>query len=122
LSADFFYLVEKFGRISMDIGVLEQQVMLAIMGLHPNAYGISIADHINSRAGYEPSVGSIYATLERLQEKGYVRSRQGEPTAARGGRRKLYFTITATGQEALRQSLQAISSLRRGVRWKEAIA
>jgi len=104
------------------LGVLEQQVMLAVMGLRPNAYGVSIGAHIKERAGHEPSLGSIYATLDRLQEKGFVKSRQGEPTAERGGRRKLYFEITALGEVALRQSLEAIASLRRGVRWSEAMA
>jgi DNA-binding PadR family transcriptional regulator len=106
------------------LSALEQQVMLAVLGLHPNAYGVSIADHIERRASYEPSVGSIYAALERLEQKGFVKQRQGEPTAARGGKRKLYFTITAPGEVALKQSLRAIKSLQRGVRWggREAVA
>ena len=106
----------------MDIGALEQQVMLAILGLHPNAYGLSIQERIEKLVGREPSVGSIYAALDRLEEKGYVKSRQGEPTAERGGRRKLYFVLTAPGQRTLKQSLEAISSLSRGTRWKEALA
>ena len=101
---------------------LEQHVLLAILGLHPNAYGVAIQDHIRDRTGHEPSIGSVYASLDRLEEKGFVASRQGEPTAARGGKRKLYFTITAPGQHTLRQSLEAIGSLRRGLRWKEAAA
>jgi DNA-binding PadR family transcriptional regulator len=101
---------------------LEQHVLLAVMGLHPNAYGVAIQDHIRDRTGHEPSIGSIYAALDRLGEKGFVSSRQGEPTAARGGKRKIYFTITGPGQHTLRQSLQAISSLSRGLRWKEATA
>src|SRR5262245_14785367 len=104
----------------MELSTLEQQIMLAVMGLHPNAYGISIADRIQERCGYEPSAGSIYAALERLEDKGFVKSRQGEPTAERGGRRKQYFTVTAPGQHTLRQSLQGIKALGRGVRWKEA--
>jgi PadR family transcriptional regulator, regulatory protein PadR len=72
--------------------------------------------------GAEPSVGTVYATLERLEHKGYVVSRQGEATPVRGGRRKLYFTVTAPGQNALRQSLRAIRSLEHGLRWKGAPA
>jgi PadR family transcriptional regulator PadR len=106
----------------MHLGLLEQQVMLAVMGLHPDAYGVSIQAHIARRTGTEPSIGSIYAALDRLAEKGYVKSRHGEPTPERGGRRKLYFTLTAPGQFALRQSLEAVASLRRGLRWKEALA
>ena len=106
----------------MELTALEQQIMLAIMGLHPDAYGVSIQDRIKDKTGKEPSVGSIYAALDRLEEKGFVKSRQGEPTAERGGRRKLYFTLTAPGQHTLKQSLQAIGSLSRGIRWKEAVA
>jgi DNA-binding PadR family transcriptional regulator len=106
----------------MDLSTLEQQVLLAVIGLHPDAYGVSIADHIERRAGYEPSVGSIYAAIDRLEQKGYVKSRQGESTATRGGRAKLYVTITAPGEVALKQSHNAIKSLSRGLRWKEALA
>jgi PadR family transcriptional regulator PadR len=90
------------------------------MALHPTAYGVSIQEHICRRAGHEPSTGSIYAALERLEEKGFVKSRQGEPRAERGGRRKLYFTVTAPGQQALRESLRTVRSLGRGLRWNEA--
>lgn len=104
----------------MNIGALEQHVLLAIMALDPDAYGVSIQEHIQQRAGYEPSIGSIYAALDRLEEKGYVRSRYGEVTPERGGKRKLYFLLTATGQATLRESLRAISSLQRGLRWRPA--
>jgi DNA-binding PadR family transcriptional regulator len=114
--------LKKWRLSRMELSALEQQVLLAVIGLHPNAYGISIADHVERRAGYEPPVGSIYAAIDRLVEKGYVRTRQGEPTAARRGKRKLYVTITAPGQIALEQSLRAISSLSRGLRLKESVA
>lgn len=104
----------------MELTTLEQHLLLAIIGLHPSAYGISIQDHIKDRTGREPSIGSVYASLDRLEEKGFVSSRQGEPTAERGGKRKLYFTITSPGQHSLRQSLQAIDSLSRCLRWKAA--
>jgi PadR family transcriptional regulator, regulatory protein PadR len=104
----------------MNIGPLEQHVLLAIVALHPDAYGVSILDHIRRRAGYEPSIGSVYAAVDRLEEKGFIKSRRGEPTNERGGRRKLHFTVTAPGQKELQKSLQAISSLQRGLRWREA--
>src|SRR5215468_3329548 len=102
----------------MELTTLEQHLLLAIIGLHPNAYGVSIQEHIRERTGREPSTGSVYASLDRLEEKGFVKSRQGEATAERGGKRKLLFTITAPGQRALRESLQAIHSLCDGLRWK----
>jgi PadR family transcriptional regulator, regulatory protein PadR len=104
----------------VELTALEQRVMLAVIGLHPDAYGVSIQDHIKDRTGREPSIGSIYASLERLTQKGFVASRHGEATATRGGKRKLHFTVTAPGRHALRQSLQAIRSLSHGLGWKEA--
>src|SRR5580704_13495497 len=106
----------------MEITTLEQHTLLAIMALQPSAYGISIQDHIERNAGYEPSVGSIYAALDRLEEKGFVRSTPGEATRARGGRRKLYFSLTAPGQKALSESLRAVRSLSRAARWQEVLA
>jgi PadR family transcriptional regulator, regulatory protein PadR len=104
----------------MDLTSLEQHLLLAIIALHPNAYGVSLQDHIRERTGREPSTGSIYAALDRLEEKGFVKTRQGEPTKERGGKRKLYFTITAPGQHTLKQSLQAIHSLSQDLAWKGA--
>jgi PadR family transcriptional regulator len=106
----------------MELSMLELQVLSACMGLHPGAYGVSIQEHIHRRAGYEPSLGSVYASLERLHQKGYVKSRQGEPTRERGGRRKLYFTVTGAGQQTLKRSLEMITSLSNGLQWKEAVA
>ena len=95
----------------MELTTLEQHAMLAIIALRDNAYGISIQDHIAWQAGYEPSVGSIYAALDRLEEKGFVRSKQGEATRERGGRRKLYFSVTAPGRKTLKELLRAVGSL-----------
>jgi PadR family transcriptional regulator PadR len=92
---------------------LEQQVMLSITKLMPNAYGVAVGDHIKRVTGHSYSIGAIYAALERLEDRGFLRSRQGEPTAARGGRRKLYFDLTAKGQVAIRQSLAMIDKLRK---------
>jgi DNA-binding PadR family transcriptional regulator len=104
----------------MDLTTLEQHLLLAVLGLHPNAYGVSVQEHIKDRTGREPSTGSVYASLDRLEEKGFVKSRQGEATAERGGKRKLYFTVTAPGQRALKESLQAIDALSQGLVWKGA--
>jgi PadR family transcriptional regulator PadR len=106
----------------MELTTLEQHALLAIVALKSNAYGIAIQDHIAQTARYEPSVGGLYAALDRLGEKGFVKSKQGEATAERGGRRKLYFSITAPGQKALSQSLKAVNSLGRAAGFKEALA
>jgi len=105
-----------------DLSKVEEHLMLAILRLHPNAYGVSIRDLIEERAGIKYSFGTIYAALERLENKGFINSREGEPTAERGGKRKLYFTINALGQATLQHSLMATDVLRRGTRWKERLA
>ncbi|WP_421724776.1 PadR family transcriptional regulator [Bauldia sp.] len=97
----------------MSFSTLEQQIMLAALRLHPNAYGVSIQDLIADKTGKSPSFGSIYAALERLEGKGYLTSRQGEITRERGGRAKLYFTVTGQGQTTLRQALSELDNLRR---------
>jgi DNA-binding PadR family transcriptional regulator len=105
-----------------ELTVTEQQVLLAIMRLHPNAYGVGIRDEIRAQTGRDLSFGSIYAVLERLERRSLVSSRHGEPTATRGGRRKLYFTINGAGQKALRASLDALDSLRAGLGIEGAVA
>jgi PadR family transcriptional regulator, regulatory protein PadR len=99
----------------MKIGLLEQYILQAVIGLHPNAYGVSIQDRLEE-AGYESSIGSIYAALDRLEEKGFIKTREGEPTKERGGRRKLYVTITAPGQRVLQESLSVTDALNAWVR------
>jgi PadR family transcriptional regulator len=109
--------------MASDLNSLEQQMMLAIIKLMPNAYGVAIGDHIKRVTGRAYSIGAIYAALERLEERGFLKSRQGEPTAARGGRRKLYFDLTAAGQMALKQSLAMLDKLRKTpARSREAFA
>jgi DNA-binding PadR family transcriptional regulator len=101
-----------------DLSTLEQRVMLVILRQHPSAYGISIHQRLAADTGKRYSFGSIYATLERLEEKGLITSRMGEPTAERGGKGKLYFTLSSTGSAALEQSLNALDILRKGLRLK----
>ncbi len=98
--------------MSEQIGQFEQLVLLAILRKQPTAYGISIQEELRIRTAREYSVGAIYATLDRLEKKGFVKTKQGEATAQRGGRRKLYFSLTAPGQSALQASLNALDSLR----------
>jgi PadR family transcriptional regulator, regulatory protein PadR len=105
-----------------DLTLVEQQMLLAVMRLHPNAYGVSIRDEIKKRTGKSYSFGSVYAVLERLEGHAMIASREGEASATRGGRRKLYFTITGTGQSALQASLRAMDAMRAGVKLKGALA
>jgi DNA-binding PadR family transcriptional regulator len=98
-------------RRGEDLGLLEQQVMLACIRLNPTAYGVSIGDEIKLRTGKDYSPGSIYAAIERLENKGYVTRRKGEASAVRGGRAKDYFTVSGEGRKALGDAHRAIAAM-----------
>lgn len=102
------------------LGSLEYIVLLALVRLGPDAYGMTVRREIEKRTGRDVSIGAVYATLERLETKGYVSSFTGEPTAERGGRAKRLFKIEAEGQRALRTSQDAIRKMTVGLknRWK----
>ena len=102
------------------LGSLEHIVLLALIRLQSNAYGMTVRREIEERTGRNISIGAVYTTLERLQAKGYVSSRVGEPTAERGGRAKRLFRIEADGEQALRASQEAIRKMRLGLagRWR----
>jgi PadR family transcriptional regulator PadR len=91
------------------LGEFEQLVLLAILHLHGNAYGMRIRMEIKERTNRTASLGAIYTTLERLEAKGYVSSSVGDPTPERGGRAKKFFQIEDAGQQAL-QEAQAVSA------------
>ena len=97
------------------LGEFEQLVLLAIVRLGPEAYGVSITDEIAARTQRQVSLGAVYKTLERLEDKGLVAGRIGEPTAERGGRRKKHYHVLAAGQRALEQSLAALRSMTQGL-------
>ena len=92
------------------VGDFEQLVLLALVRLGDQAYGVAIHNEIVKRAGRDVTVASVYKTLERLEDKGFAASSLGEPTAERGGRRKKYFRVQPAGRRALRH---ALASLRR---------
>src|SRR5437588_3947716 len=98
------------------LGGLELTVMLALLRLGEDAYGVPISREIEQQSGREVALGSVYAALERLQEKGLVSSNLGEPTAERGGRAKRYFRVTTKGLRETRETRQALMKLWRGLR------
>jgi PadR family transcriptional regulator PadR len=97
------------------LGEFELMVMLALMRLGDEAYGVPISHEIERRSGREAALGSVYAALDRLEEKGLVTSRLGDPTAERGGRAKRYFKVTAQGLNGVRETQKALMSLWRGL-------
>jgi PadR family transcriptional regulator PadR len=97
------------------LGGFELLVLLALVGLGDEAYGVPIARAIEDSSGREVALGSVYLTLERLERKGLVTSRLGEPTPERGGRAKTYFRITAQGIRDVRRTRETLISLWAGV-------
>ena len=83
------------------LGEFEEVVMLTVGVLYNEAYGVSIKKEIERRLTRKVSVGALQSALKRLENKGYLKSREGESTQERAGRPKLYFEITAAGKEAL---------------------
>ena len=87
------------------LGQFEQLVLTAILSLHDNAYGVTIHAKVERLAHPKPaSLGAVYATLDRLEDKKLISSWFSEPTAARGGRAKRHYRIEAAGERALEQS------------------
>jgi PadR family transcriptional regulator PadR len=97
------------------LGEFEQMVLLAVLHLGEGAYAVPIRQELATRARRTIARGALYTTLERLELKGYLRSRFGDPIAERGGRARRYFTVTARGLAALRASRDALRSMYRGL-------
>ena len=85
----------------LQLGDLEELVLLAVLRLGAGAYGGAIREELKARAGRSASISTIYVTLMRLEEKGYVRSWMGEPTGERGGKAKRFFEVRPEGVKVL---------------------
>lgn len=97
------------------LGEFEQLVLLALVRLGPDAYGATVRREIETCAGREVSISAVYTTLERLEQKGLVRSRIGDPTPERGGRRRRHFGLQPLGARALREAYDAWSGMTAGI-------
>ena len=86
-------------------------VLLALIRLGHKAYGVPISEELEKRTGRDVAIGSVYAALERLQDKGFITSELGEPTAERGGRAKRYFRVTARGLREARETQRSLIKL-----------
>jgi DNA-binding PadR family transcriptional regulator len=92
----------------MALGEVEHLVLLALLRLDQDAYGVAIMDEVAERTGRELSRPAVYIALRRLEAKGLVSSRLGEPTPERGGRAKRYFILERAGLRALQDSRAAL--------------
>jgi PadR family transcriptional regulator, regulatory protein PadR len=97
------------------LGEFEHLVLLAVLRLADDAYGMRVRREIAGRTGRDVTIGAVYATLERLEAKGLVVSRMGEPTSERGGRAKRSFLLTGAGVEALNRAQESLLSMLDGI-------
>jgi len=96
-------------------GEFELLVLLAVLRLREDAYGMTIRDELERETTRTLSLGTIYKTLGRLEGKGYLRTRVSAPTRERGGRRKKLYDLTSSGMEAARRSLADLRRLSHGL-------
>ena len=97
------------------ISEFELMVLVAVLRVGDEAYGLPIAREIEEVTGRSVTVAGIYAALQRLEEKGLVSSSLGEPTAIRGGRAKRFFRVTAEGVKEAREARRVLMALWKGV-------
>lgn len=97
------------------LGTFEQLVLLAILQLGDRAYGLEIAREIERHTERSTSRSALYVTFDRLEKKGYLASRLGDPSAERGGRPKRFVRVTRAGVRAVRDSRRTLLSLWRGL-------
>jgi PadR family transcriptional regulator PadR len=101
--------------MAASLGEFEQIVLLAILRLGDEAYGVTVREEILRCTGREVSPGALYTTLGRMEDKGIIQSRSGEPTPERGGRAKRFLTVTKLGRAALVEAQRAYQSLLLGL-------
>jgi PadR family transcriptional regulator PadR len=99
------------------LGAFEQAVLLAVWNLGEEAYGRAILRGAQSALDRQPAAGAVYATLDRLEQKGLIGSRLEEGTPVRAGRARRYYRLTAAGIRAINESKAAMEHMWRGVRW-----
>jgi DNA-binding PadR family transcriptional regulator len=97
------------------LGDFEQLVLMGVLRLGDEAYGAAIRQEIHTRSGRDVSINAVYTTLDRLEGKGLLRSRVGEPTPQRGGRRRKFYALTPSGTTALRHAYRAITAMAHGL-------
>jgi DNA-binding PadR family transcriptional regulator len=87
-----------------NLGELEELILLTVGILYKKAYGVAVMDEVEKQTGRSLNISAVHAVLQRLEDKGLVRSELSEPTGERGGRRKRIFLLTAAGKKALEEA------------------
>lgn len=97
------------------LGELEQLVLMAALRLDGDAYGASVLRELQNRSGRKVAPGALFATLDRLEDKGLIRSTLGDPTPGRGGKPKRFVTVTKRGIAALKDARAAWARMAEGL-------
>ncbi|MGA8152029.1 MAG: helix-turn-helix transcriptional regulator [Terriglobales bacterium] len=97
------------------LGEFEHIIVLALLRLADRAYGVTVRQEIEFRIKREVSIGAVYATLDRLETKGYIKSHRGDPTPERGGRSKRFFRVTPKGMAAVNRTHRALQNMTAGL-------
>jgi len=100
------------------LGAFEQLLLLALVRLGDDTYGVPIREEIEGRTGRLVSPGAIYTALDRLETRGLVRSRLGDASAERGGKRKRLYRLTARGAGAIAQAHSTMAQMAQGLKPK----
>jgi DNA-binding PadR family transcriptional regulator len=105
------------------LGDFEQLVLLGVarLELQESAYGAAIRQEIHARSGRDVSINAVYTTLDRLENKGFLKSWIGEPTPQRGGRRRKFYALRPAGVAALRQAYRAFTAMADGLESRLAL-
>jgi DNA-binding PadR family transcriptional regulator len=111
----YFYYNAVIMKVNRLLGGFESLLLLAVIRLGDNAYGVSIRRELREKAHRDVAIGAIYTALDRLVRKGYVESRLGEPTAERGGRAKRYYRVSKAGLDVLRETQRSLLELIAGL-------
>lgn len=111
---DFFNNIEQMKDRAF-LGEMEMMVLLALIRLGDEAYGVPVARELRAIRGRDVALGSIYAALERLEAKGLVTSSLGEPTPERGGRARRFFQVTKEGMRQVQATRRALTTLWRSL-------
>lgn len=98
------------------IGDFEQRILFALVHLGSDAYGVTIRDEIEARTGRAVSAGALYTALDRLEKRGLVNSRLGDPTPQRGGKRKRLYTVEPAGERALAEIYESMRLMANGLK------
>jgi len=101
--------------MSATIGEFEQLILIALIRLGPHAYGVTIRQEIETRTGRTISPGALYTALTRLEKRGLVSSRLGDPTPERGGKRKRLYTLQPAGERALSRVYESLRMMASGM-------